>query len=367
MAAGLLPRDLDGPGISAIAAHALTLGLSSHWRVALSGHPVSQTLSQQSFLITTSNAVVGKMSRVKAMPICNTNSMFVRRIFGGLLGLILTLYLSGCSVVRLGYGQLPDLGYWWVDSYLDLDDAQSVALRNDLAKLFDWHRSQELLPLAQALTQLQALALQDTTSAAVCRAVGDLRPRLQALADQSAPALTRLAVSLKPEQLTHLQHQLTKRQQSWRDDWLSDDPAKRLAKRSKRLIDRSEMFYGRLSDTQRTLMRSGVAVSGFDPALMQTDLLRRHQDMLQTAQLLAQGALSAAQAQAQTTQLLARLMRSPDADYRQHMDLVNQENCQIFADLHNSTTPAQKQKLADSLKGYELDARALMPTVPVPR
>lgn len=214
------------------------------------------------------------------------------------------------------------------------------------------------------MAQLQAQALSDTTPTAVCRAVDDLRPRLQALADQTSPTLTRLALSLKPEQLSHLQHQFTKRQQTWREDWLSDDPAERLAKRSKRLIERSEMFYGRLSDNLRTLLRNSVAASRFDPGLMQADLLRRHQDMLQTAQMLAQSGLTEAQAQTHTTQLLARLMRSPDAAYRQHMDLLNQENCQTFAALHNSTTLAQKQKLAESLKGYELDARALMPTQP---
>lgn len=317
--------------------------------------------------MTTSNTVMGKMSKVDAMSTSNTSSIFVRRMIGVLACLIFTLYLAGCSMVRLGYGQLPDLGYWWVDSYLDLGDVQSVALRNDLTQLHDWHRSQELPPLAQTLAQMQALALQDTTPAAVCRVVDDLRPRMQALADQSTPALTRLAVSLTPQQLTHLQHQLTKRQKNWREDWLSDDPADRLAKRSKRLIDRSEMFYGRLSDAQRALLRSSVAASGFDPGLMQAELLRRHQDVLQTAQMLAQGDLSETQAQTQTKQLLARLMRSPDAVHRQHLDLVNQENCKTLAALHNSTTPAQKQKLADSLKGYELDARALMPTLTAAR
>jgi hypothetical protein len=124
------------------------------------------------------------------------------------------------------------------------------------------------------------------------------------------------------------------------------------------------MFYGRLTDTQRNLLRSSVAASAFDPGDMQAELLRRHQDVLQTAKILAQGDLSEAQAQTQTKQLLARLMRSPDADYRQRMDMLNQETCQTLATLHNRTTPAQRQKLADSLKAYELDARALMLTPP---
>lgn len=266
-------------------------------------------------------------------------------------------------MVRLGYGQLPELSYWWVDSYLDLGDAQSVALRNDLAKLHDWHRSQELLPLAQTLAQLQAQALQDTTAVAICRVTDELRPRLQALADQATPMLARLAVSLTPDQLTHLQHQFAKRQQTWRDDWLSDDPADRLVKRSKRLIDRSEMFYGRLDDAQRALLRASVLTSRFDPKLMQTEMLRRHQDVWQTAQMLARGGVTAPRAEDETRQLLWRLMRSPDAAYRQQADLLNLENCQTFTALHNSTSLAQKQKLAETLRVYELDARALMPAM----
>jgi hypothetical protein len=37
-----------------------------------------------------------------------------------------------------------------------------------------------------------------------------------------------------------------------------------------------------------------------------------------------------------------------------------QENCEGFAKLHNSTTPAQRQRLLESLRGYENDFRALM-------
>ena len=303
------------------------------------------------------------MSKVDVMPSSIANSKYVRRIIGGLLCLIFTLYLAGCSMVRLGYGQLAELSYWWVDSYLDLGDAQSVALRNDLAKLHDWHRSQELLPLAQTLAQLQAQALQDTTAVAICRVTDELRPRLQALADQATPMLARLAVSLTPDQLTHLQHQFAKRQQTWRDDWLSDDPADRLVKRSKRLIDRSEMFYGRLDDAQRALLRASVLTSRFDPKLMQTEMLRRHQDVWQTAQMLARGGVTAPRAEDETRQLLWRLMRSPDAAYRQQADLLNLENCQTFTALHNSTSLAQKQKLAETLRVYELDARALMPAM----
>jgi hypothetical protein len=33
--------------------------------------------------------------------------------------------------------------------------------------------------------------------------------------------------------------------------------------------------------------------------------------------------------------------------------------CKLFADLHNSATPAQRQKLTASLKAYAADAQAM--------
>jgi hypothetical protein len=39
---------------------------------------------------------------------------------------------------------------------------------------------------------------------------------------------------------------------------------------------------------------------------------------------------------------------------------LTQENCEGFAKLHNSTTPAQRQRFVETLKGYENDLRILM-------
>ena len=90
-----------------------------------------------------------------------TCRLSLTRIIRALGLLTLALLLASCSVVRLGYGQLPELVYWWVDGYLDLDDDQSRLLRQDLEKIHDWHRRQELPQLASTLATLQTQALSD--------------------------------------------------------------------------------------------------------------------------------------------------------------------------------------------------------------
>ena len=56
---------------------------------------------------------------------------------------------------------------------------------------------------------------------------------------------------------------------------------------------------------------------------------------------------------------IERALRSPREDYREYTDALVRYNCGFAADLHNSTTPAQRQVALERLKGWERDVRAL--------
>ena len=47
-------------------------------------------------------------------------------------------------MVRMGYANGPALALWWLDGYLDLDDAQEAEARPLLQEWFAWHRSTQL-------------------------------------------------------------------------------------------------------------------------------------------------------------------------------------------------------------------------------
>jgi len=294
------------------------------------------------------------------MPNSGLNPFSAWRIIRALALLLLSMaLLASCSVARLGYGQLPSLAYWWLDSYFDLNDSQSVTLRADLQALHSWHRRQQLPQLARDLADIQAQATQDTTPAQVCQIVGRLRLRLQAVLAESEPGLARLAQSLNDAQRQHLKHQLEKRAQTWRDDWLAGSAAELQARRLERLVERTESFYGPLSEAQISLLRAGLQATPFDAQAAEQDMLRRHQDLLQTLASLAGSTLTAAQAQDHIHALLARSLQSPNAGYRAQIDQLLQNNCHTLARLHNSSSPAQRQKLIARLKDFADDARAL--------
>ena len=53
------------------------------------------------------------------------------RIIGLLaLGGVCAGALTACSALKLGYGAAPELVFWRLDAYLDLDDAQSARVRD---------------------------------------------------------------------------------------------------------------------------------------------------------------------------------------------------------------------------------------------
>jgi hypothetical protein len=281
------------------------------------------------------------------------------RIIRALLVTLIALTLGACSMVRLGYDQLPSLTYWWVDSYFDLNDSQSVALRRDLGTLQNWHRTQELPKLASLLAELQTQAPQDTTPQRTCQIMDQLKAQLQAVLTLAEPGLATLARQLTAAQLQHLAHQLDKREQDWREEWVQISPAKLGTRRADHLIERSESFYGRLTTSQRALLTASVLANPYDVRLVEAEMLRRHQDLRQTLQSIAQGGDNAEQAQRRLHPMLLRMVDSPNPGYSTQLEQFTQANCRTFAELHNSASATQRQTLADQLQSYQLDLLAL--------
>lgn len=297
------------------------------------------------------------------MPCSNRLSsqfLHLRHIIGVLLVVLVALGVSGCSAVKLSYNNAPALAYWWLDSYLDLNETQSLKLRSDLAALQTWHRQMELPVYASTLERLQRLAATEVSPPQVCALYDELRPRLQVLLDRAEPTLVALAPTLTATQLEHLARQFDKRNRKWRAEWLDNSPAERAARRVQQLVDRAEHFYGPLEEAQLADLRAAVAHSHFDLNLKYREALRRQQDALQTLRQLQAEAGPAVNVKAAMHGLLERTLNSPAADYRSYTELSTQEDCRLLATLHNSATPAQRQRLLETLQDYAADARSLM-------
>ncbi len=288
-------------------------------------------------------------------------SRTLSRIIGLLLALLL---LQGCSTVRIGYNQAPDLLYWWIDGYFDVNEAQTPRLRDELAKLHQWHRSSELPRYASLLQKTQQLAPAEVSGPQVCALYDEVRTLTDRLLARALGPAAELAITLTPAQLEHLQRKFDKNNQEYVRDFQRGNAAERQERRLKTALERSETSYGGMEEAQVSVIRGTVRTSAFDPQLTMLERRRRQQDLLQTLRRLLAENASAAQAKTALSAYVERGWKSPDPAYRTYSERATENACANIALIHNSSTAAQRGKLAQWFNGYESDARSLIPPKP---
>lgn len=292
---------------------------------------------------------------------------------------LLALGLQGCSTLRLAYSNAPTAAYWYLDGYLDFNDAQRPAVRAALAQIHQWHQQTQLPAYVQTLNRLQAQMASDTSPEQTCalytQVQGTLVDTGEGMADLLQRALlnaastgvasmvagsstsTAVLATLDPRQLQHLERKLGKSNAEFRQDFLEGSPARQRERRLDRAVSRAESLYGKLDKRQQDVLADGLAQSGYQPELAYAERLRRQQDLLQTLRTLSSGQVGGAK-DASLKGVLARWAESPDARYREQSEAVRLRSCQTLASLHNSTNAKQRQQAAATLQSYAQDLLA---------
>ena len=276
--------------------------------------------------------------------------------------------LVACSAVRAVYSQAPDLAYWYLDSYVDFNGAQSLQVKADLNKVQAWHRQTQLPAYIDILQKLQQRLPSNISAAESCEIYTDVRGRLMAVSSQMEPTAAAIASTISASQLQQMETRFAKSNAEYREDFLEGTTQERRSKRLKKAVKRAEMLYGELQEEQLAVIAQSVDRSRFNPVLTLGEWKRRQQDVLKTVRSVSENLPAAA---GQTTPektrqairaLIERSAESPDPDYRNYLKALTEQNCQNFAEFHNKTTPVQRRKAVETLKSYEQDFRALSGT-----
>ncbi len=278
--------------------------------------------------------------------------------------LALSLALSGCSTLRLAYNTAPELTYLWLDNFVDFDEEQGQQVRDALAAWFKWNRSTQLADYAALLARLQAQMPEPMTPALTCRWFDEFGDRFKLAFEHAVPSAAALVLTLSPKQLQHLERHYAKRNAEFRSDYLQSSHKERREASVKRVVERAEMLYGRLDDAQRERIAAGTSASPFDPELWLAERKARQRDIVETFRGLLADRKASREAQLAAAQgalraLGHRFEQSPRPIYRAYQEKLTQYNCAFSAELHNLTTPAQRQAAVTKLKAWELDLRAL--------
>ena len=124
------------------------------------------------------------------------------------------------------------------------------------------------------------------------------------------------------------------------------------------------MLYGRIDDAQRRLLSEGAAAEPYDARIALGERERRQRATLQTLRRLTAEGAGADTALPALQQLADEFQRSPDAEYRAYLQRMSLHNCEMAAQLHNTTTAAQRRAARSKLEGWQSDLRALSPASP---
>ena len=282
----------------------------------------------------------------------------MRRWIIGLLCAAL-LAVAGCSFVRLGYNQGPELAYWWLDRHADFDAAQTPRVRDALAAWFAWNRREQLPDYARLLARAQNEIQAPLSADQVCAWIDEGRSRARIAVERAVPAIAEIAVTLAPRQIEHIERRQAKANAQYREESLQPDPAKRARAWLERSVERAEMLYGKLDAAQRERLADALARSPYDAERAYAQRRRSQQEAMQILRQAAEGASRAATQEALAA-YAQRLQRPPaDADEARHAGQVTRYSCVTSAALHNNTSPEQRRHASDKLAEWGGDVRLL--------
>ena len=276
----------------------------------------------------------------------------------------MSVILTGCSAVRLGYNNLPDIASWWLDSYIDFTDTQGPQAKVALQKLQTWHRKEELPAIAELLVQAQTLAPQNITPEQACKIWEAAQVRIESFVQESSRLAAPVVSQLSAKQLKHLEKEWATRNEDWKKQWVQGTPDSRIKKRVDLAAERFNSFYGDLNLEQRQVLKQQFLQSTWSPEASYQRRLKRQQEQLIALQAMSseitKPAMPLPQVEKALQSLILQSVRPKDAGDLSKQLQLEQQACQNLAQIHNTMTPAQRLKAQRKLKDYETDVRELM-------
>ncbi|MDP1613467.1 MAG: DUF6279 family lipoprotein [Sulfuritalea sp.] len=266
--------------------------------------------------------------------------------------LLVALLLTGCSAVRLGYGNADSLTRWWMDQYLDLSPEQELLTRERLGRFLDWHRKTQLPDYAKLLRESKKL-IGGQPSAADALALGDgVIRRGRLLFDRAAPDIADLLMTLTPAQIERMAARFADKNVEYaKKAKLAEDESSQRHARYERLQERAEYWFGDFDDGQQLALRRLIESQESGHQFWYEERLRRQAAWLDLVRLI-QREHPPRERTIQLLQDYAAAFDLPAAPARLRKALaLRRASADLAIAIHAMATPAQRTHA-----GHKLDA-----------
>jgi len=194
--------------------------------------------------------------------------------------LLLTL-VAGCSMVRLGYGQLDMLAGWRAQSYFDLDPAQRDSFSQRFVRLQAWHRSEQLPDYARFLNETRSRAERGLQAEDFLWLVEGVKARYGVMAARAAPDAAELLAGLSPAQIEHLKREFDQDNRKFLREHRSNESVEnRRQAQNRRTLKQLGDWVGSLSAEQEQRIAELLREVPLVDRLRHEDRLRRQKEFL---------------------------------------------------------------------------------------
>ncbi|QJR82569.1 hypothetical protein CA267_018325 [Alteromonas pelagimontana] len=272
-----------------------------------------------------------------------------------LMGLGL-MFLAGCSS-KLAYNNLDWLVYWYMDDYIELNDAQEKAFDKKLSGWLDWHRSQELQKYIEQLKTLRTDVENDNlTESQLLKHLSEATDHWHRVRNKLAPQLAAMAEKLEDEQVIRLFAALeadNKEEEEELQELLEESEEEQAKDHLEDMEEDMEERLGDLTHEQKAI------IARFSPRFTSThaEWLQYRRDTQQAARKL----FATRQSNPDFVADLTYVMTHPDEyrseSYQQHRAQNRELYAQMAAAIAKTLTPEQKHKLLreinDTISDFE--------------
>lgn len=280
---------------------------------------------------------------------------------------LLVVFLSGCSMARLGYNNGETVSYFWLNSYIGFDADQKPWIKKELASLFAWHRRTQLPEYVPMLLRAKKRVYEPVSEAELAGDYEEIRSRILVMTDRAAPVAADLALALRPEQIASIEKKLAENNEKFRKEHLRGDLAQRQRDRYKRSMKQAEIWFGSFSAEQAQQIRQLSDARPLDDELVLADRMQRQAEMIRMLQRIEAEKPAREVAAGMIRQYVSGAMDHYNhPEYQNYFEKSRAAQMRMVAGIVNLSTPAQKQHFEQELQGWIDDFDTLSRLDPPP-
>lgn len=275
------------------------------------------------------------------------------RIFASVGALLL---VAACSMAGMAYNNAVPLASWYIDDYVDLDEAQTARFREGMERLQTWHRKSELPEYSRVLEEA-ARKVDGPVSAGDVRALYDDGRRLaNRVGERALGEMADILLTLSPQQIASIEARLKRDNDKIDAERIRAPAGKREKDRAERYVRNLESWLGPLTAEQKARVQTQIAKVPAGDAMRLADRRRLQGEFL----TLVRNPPPKPKFVEELRRILTRPEEGRDPAYIAATREWREQTAALFADTLAAATLAQREHLKRKLRGYANDVTALV-------